>query len=372
MADAGSGTQSNARRWSARRVGTWLIVAGAIAMIAGMAVDAVQHSLDATLTEREGLFTLTNGGHALLLGGAGFVITGVVLAIIGPWLYDRPGAGVGRQALQFAVPVALAVVLATTAAWGSNSSLAEGHAHDDSADHAMGDGSGHDHAVDDAAAMGHSDEEHAAMGHDESAEHDHGGVSPFVAPVDVETQRQVMAQMAHVREVTARYPTVADATAAGLKRVGPFAPGSGAHYLIPNPTSAISFDVDNPIIYLYSGNEPTSVVVGVMYFSIADEAPEGFLGPNDAWHQHTGLCLGPSETGDIELPLPIDQDITQQQCDAVSGRFMDVTGWMIHVWSAPGWESPWGVFSHDNPMLVCTDGKTAEEAQLHIGCRGLG
>jgi hypothetical protein len=35
---------------------------------------------------------------------------------------------------------------------------------------------------------------------------------------------------------------------------------------------------------------------------------------------------------------------------------MAVTGWMVHAWVVPGWESPRGVFSHENPDLRCADG----------------
>ncbi len=35
---------------------------------------------------------------------------------------------------------------------------------------------------------------------------------------------------------------------------------------------------------------------------------------------------------------------------------MKVTGWMVHAWVVPSWESPLGVFSHDNPNVRCADG----------------
>jgi hypothetical protein len=176
-----------------------------------------------------------------------------------------------------------------------------------------------------------------------------------------------------VRDITMRYPTVADATAAGMRQVGPFAAGSGAHYLVPLDTvmgNLRAFDLEKPIIYLYSGNDPSSTVVGVMYYLMSDGAPEGFAGPNDVWHLHTGLCLKYTADG-IDLPLPVDGDVTSEQCAAVGdAMFMDVTGYMIHVWSGSGWESPDGVFAHDNPALTCADGRTAGQVALHEGCDG--
>jgi hypothetical protein len=219
--------------------------------------------------------------------------------------------------------------------------------------------------------------------------HDEGG-SPQLKPtggdghheewtteaiLDPQVQATLTDEMATVREVTMQYPTVADAEAAGFRRVGPFAAGSGAHYIRPDVMSRdgagglARFDVDKPIIYLFAGNDPSSPVVGLMYYLFGEE-PEGFAGPNDHWHQHTGLCLGYSADA-IELPLPIDQDVTKEQCDEVNGSFMDTTGWMIHVWSAPGWEAPEGVFAHDNSLLVCTDDTPPEEVTLHEGCRGM-
>ena len=44
------------------------------------------------------------------------------------------------------------------------------------------------------------------------------------------------------------------------------------------------------------------------------------------------------------------------QCDAVHGTFMKKTVWMVHAWVVPGWASPKGVFSHEDPDLRCANG----------------
>jgi hypothetical protein len=41
---------------------------------------------------------------------------------------------------------------------------------------------------------------------------------------------------------------------------------------------------------------------------------------------------------------------------------------MIHVWAADGWESPAGIFSHDNPVLGCPRG--TETFGIHEICSG--
>ena len=56
------------------------------------------------------------------------------------------------------------------------------------------------------------------------------------------------------------------------------------------------------------------------------------------------------------MPFPADADVTLKMCDAAGGSLMKVTGYMVHAWVVPSWESPQGVFSHDNPNLRCADG----------------
>ena len=56
------------------------------------------------------------------------------------------------------------------------------------------------------------------------------------------------------------------------------------------------------------------------------------------------------------MPFPADADVTEAQCTALGGFYMAITGWMVHAWVVPGWESPQGVFSHENPNVRCADG----------------
>ena len=58
------------------------------------------------------------------------------------------------------------------------------------------------------------------------------------------------------------------------------------------------------------------------------------------------------------MPFPADRDVTAGECDAVARQFMSKTIWMVHAWVVPGYESPLGVFSHDNPDVRCADGTT--------------
>jgi hypothetical protein len=49
-------------------------------------------------------------------------------------------------------------------------------------------------------------------------------------------------------------------------------------------------------------------------------------------------------------------------CDKYHGNFMRQTVWMVHAWVVPGWESPDGVFSHNNTDVKCADGTTKVNA----------
>ena len=169
-------------------------------------------------------------------------------------------------------------------------------------------------------------------------------------PLNKATHTALAQQRVTARAFAMKYPTVANATAAGFRLVGGgFGPGSGAHYM--GPFSA-SFDPGHPAALIYDGIAPTSPVVGLMYYSMGYSPPTGFAGPNDHWHRHSGVCMGAGG----KVLLPPDSNVTYKQCTAKHGAFMPVTGYMVHAWVVPGWESPEGVFSHENPDLPCADG----------------
>jgi hypothetical protein len=181
-------------------------------------------------------------------------------------------------------------------------------------------------------------------------------------------------QLVQARVAALRYPTVADALKAHMLQAGKFSPLTGAHYInlaamVPRGPNARngSFDASNPGSLIYDGTSPTSKVIGVMYLSMTVLPPEGFAGPNDHWHRHTNTCVVYTATA-IVVPFPADSSVTQAMCDARHGQFMRTTLWMLHAWVVPGWESPSGVFSHDNPDVLCADGTTKADAAGF--CRG--
>ena len=164
----------------------------------------------------------------------------------------------------------------------------------------------------------------------------HRGREPARRPARRRDGATLQQQLVVARATAMRYPTVADAVAAGYHVIGGFGPGSGAHYI--GGFAGIfggGFDPSRPLALIYDGTSPTSQMVGLMYYGFGNTAPEGFAGPNDHWHRHSNIC-----TRGAEVLSPPDSDVTQEQCTALGGFFMKITGWMVHAWVVPGWESP--------------------------------
>jgi hypothetical protein len=293
------------------------------------------------------------------------------LVVLAAWWLEHPEFGRnwhGRALAVFAI-VPIAVVALATAALASPS--ARNHAHESHAGHidvlaASTDGvTGHVHTASGATATASSSSNIV----DVNGHHVQGVKAQDVAaelqpdvPLDAPTRALLAQQLVAARDVAMRYPTVADAVRAGYHLVGGgFGPGSGAHYI--KFSGFGTFDPANPPTLIYDGISPTSQVVGLMYLGGGATAPEGFAGPNDHWHRHSNVCLRGTDS-----LFPADSDVTATQCAAAGGRFMAITTWMVHAWVVPGWESPQGVFSHENPNLRCADGTFNTDA---IGrCQG--
>lgn len=185
--------------------------------------------------------------------------------------------------------------------------------------------------------------------------HNVRGSSPQVA-IDQATRALLEQQQALARTVATRYPTVAEAQAAGYAMSTPYVPCIGAHYT--NLALVSKFDPANPSELLYDGTAPTAKIVGLSYLVFHPGGPpEGFAGPNDIWHQHNsngGLCLnGKGVVVGAEAT-------TAEQCSALGGRKVPLPDvWMLHDWIVPGWECSWGVFAGECPELGGRVGGTA-------------
>ena len=335
----------DARSWGVR-----VVAVGAVAQAVGIGIDAWLHSSDPELAAREGLFTFSNAGHAFLIGGLVLVAVGALLALVGPFLWG-PNAGHlsarGLRAVRIAAPVSVvaSVVLGFTLAAGST--LAEGHAHDETETEAAG-GVAAEHSHDEtetARAEPAAETEAAAVGGVAApAEHGHGVATPE-QPLDAATREELAAQLVAARDIAMRHPTVADAEAAGYSMVTGYVPLIGAHY-INWGTMDGTFDIAVPEMLLYDGTDPDSRIVGLSYWKLNEGEPTGFAGPNDHWHQHDGLCLR-------DRVVIAGESSTEAECAAMGGAKVSAgNAWMVHAWVVPGWESPQGVFSPEHPGLV--------------------
>ena len=265
---------------------------------------------------------------------------------------------------RFAAPTLLLTLTALVAACASNRGSSSATAA--AASHDMASMSGHD-----MAAMGsHSSAEKAFLfptGDDKGWSKIENGTQHNMAPevplanLPPETRAQLLHQLALTMDVTRKYPTVKDAEAAGYRRAGPFIPGLGTHYVggrNGRGTALTDDDILHPSTIIYDGNKPTSPIAGYMYISsvmAGAPEPEGFAGPNDHWHYHTGICLVRGANGAQEA-LGFDGSITQDGCKAKSGNWVATTQYLLHVWTVPGYTNPLGVFAHANPALTCGDG----------------
>src|SRR5437870_11764432 len=90
-------------------------LAGVVALLGGLALDAYLHAEDPTLVHREGIFTLSNPGHVLLGIGIALVVVGVVGAA-----YTTLPSGVWVRRGLLGGALALIVVSGDIAGWAAS------------------------------------------------------------------------------------------------------------------------------------------------------------------------------------------------------------------------------------------------------------
>jgi hypothetical protein len=291
----------------------------------------------------------------------------LVLAALAALQLVRPGSLRFRGGA-FAAVVPLTVFAVASAA------IASPQARDHSV-HAHG-----DHGADSPAAEGHgTGGEHA--GHhrgedpagtetgDDAGAGDESGLAELIAghddppPVELDAaaQTELATQLAVTAELVVEYPTLGEAEAKGANRTGPFLPGQGTHVMPPGfvlNTDGLMDpqDVRSPLL-VFDGIDDDAPLAGFMYYVAGEEEPEGFVGDNDHWHFHTRVCMVERADGSIDTPFGAeDEDVTEEMCDAVGGDLLPTTGWMVHVWTVPGYTSDRGLFSAVNTAITCPDG----------------
>ena len=170
-------------------------------------------------------------------------------------------------------------------------------------------------------------------------------------------------ELTRAKDLAAEYPTIADAEAAGYRKVTTYYPGIAAHYMNFEYVDG-DFELEKPEMLLYDGDGPTAGIVGLSYYVMKDgeeEPTDGFTGNNDHYHRHVGLCFR-------EGVVAAGSSTSEEDCGDLGGRKSDGTaGWMSHVWITPGCESDWGVFSGANPTLQVRGLDTTGETPTGCG-----
>ena len=283
------------------------------------------------------------------------------------------------EALALPVLARAATVVALTATLAAVASpSAREHGGTDDHGHGVADGesaTGHGDGHETVDDRGYSALVNGEMG---SHDHDAAGEPADEVTLSPEESGALAAQLAATAPLIAAYPTIADAKAAGYTQSGPFSPGLGIHYSPPAMTLNGDGDMDPEDLaggmLIYDGIEDDAPLAGFMFMAYQDEPPEGFVGDLDLWHSHSAVCIVSTPDG-IETPFGADLDgITREMCEAEGGSLIDFTGYMVHVWTVPGYESPEGVFSDLNPKLTCPDGtyykiETRELGSADTACR---
>ncbi|MGD9705440.1 MAG: hypothetical protein AB7Q42_22495 [Acidimicrobiia bacterium] len=136
--------------------------------------------------------------------------------------------------------------------------------------------------------------------------------------------------------------TPAAATSAGYVVAAVPGPGVGTHWVKWSLIDA-PFDAANPAMLLFDGVGDEAELVGFSYWLRSEGGPpKGFAGPNDTWHQHTGLCV---------VNGWVDREMSAGP-EACAGTFLGGADlWMLHAWVVPDWANRWGDFAVMNPSL---------------------
>jgi hypothetical protein len=279
------------------------------------------------------------------------------LVVLAAALAIRPRAAFTRSSgLRLGIPLAaFVVVTAAIASPGARNHAEHSHGTTDLAT------DGHDHGAAAADDLGFSALQNGQMG---SHEHPGQDGAPAAEEIDPATAGELAEQLALTAPLVANYPTLQDAVDAGYHRAGPFAPGLGIHYSPPSyggflgggdDDTMSAEQIANPML-IFAGTEPDAPLAGFMYMRYQETPPEGFAGPLDTWHYHEKVCIVNSPDG-IDTPFGADlTGVTDQMCTDAGGTMLDFTGYMVHVWTVPGWESTDGTFSDLNRAITCGDG----------------
>lgn len=299
----------------------WVTAGGVVILLLGLAWDAVLHSADPSLAEREGIFSLSNPGHVLFGGGIAIIVAGILMYLVARAL-ESPNK------LIFALPAAGLVALATASfALAATTGTLGGpnHVHDD--------GTVHTHTEHEAfvANQPHNPANSKLPG----VTHDHGE-AVAITTGELEAAAKLVAD---VRAGTARYEDLKVAQQEGYFLLAGGRTGLAHYHNQAFHTDGRIVDPSKPedLMYLRLA-DGTTKLVGVMFLMPnSTQAGPRVAGPLTAWHAHDNLCFS-ATLGRIS-------GFTDSNGKCAAGSvFMGKTPEMMHVWLV---DNPNGVFSDD-------------------------
>jgi hypothetical protein len=292
-------------------------IAGAALLLCGLAWDAWLHAADPTLAEREGIFSLTNPGHALLAAGITLVCGGLIGALHSAWGMAAQHGALARPALRHG-SLAAASLASVAAVLLAVSASAAGHDHDareavHTHDHAAAlagsppvvslEPSGDDGAPHMHAAAAQFEESAGTPPSGETAGHTHvpdtaagDGIPatqhPHNHPAPTADELACLRDLtAAAKALTARLADDRAAAAEGYREP----PKTGATHF-PNPAyhrDGATFDLARPETAVYRTlPDGTRQLAGVMYVAPAGEGPTP-CGNATWWHTHP-QCVDPA------------------------------------------------------------------------------
>lgn len=149
--------------------------------------------------------------------------------------------------------------------------------------------------------------------------------------------KQTTFELQQARAATARYRNIENALKDGYTNINVDVENMGHHYMKGSLVEDGTFDIRNPEILVYNGNEEEGFeLVAVEYaIPLTFSRPEGFTGSLDVWNDTSGFPL-----------------------------------WLLHAWV---WAyNPAGVFNPTNSLIhlhqAGKTGKKGDELYLNIEC----